>query len=174
MLQQRLHTPTPLIGVATRLEQRVENRLVVAVDELYPEHALGALFADVAHHFPLVELELLFPLMEDVSRMVRDGTADLGVMRRQEKLPVELGFRTIGRVPLTLVRGRDHSLAKDRVEDQCLPFVRQKGRVSATRGPSRSPGAPSPFATRPQIASWKCHLRWRSRNAAPASRLQMR
>jgi hypothetical protein len=53
VLDRREH----LIGVASSLEQRVENRLVVAIDELYPEHALGALFADFAQAFPFVELE---------------------------------------------------------------------------------------------------------------------
>ncbi len=89
VLDRREH----LIGVATSLEQRVENRLVVAIDELYPEHALGALFAEFARAFPYVELELLFPLMEDVSRMVQSGAADLGVMWRQEVLPTELASR---------------------------------------------------------------------------------
>ncbi len=98
---------------------------MVAIDELYPEHALGALFADFARRFPFVELELLFPLMEDVSRMVRSGAADLGVMWRQEALPTELGFQTIGWVPLKLVCGRDHPLAKERVEWEELKRHRQ-------------------------------------------------
>jgi DNA-binding transcriptional LysR family regulator len=121
VLDRREH----LIGVAASLEQRVENRLVVAIDELYPEHALGTLFADFAHHFPFVELELLFPLMEDVSGMVQDGRADLGVMWRQEELPVALGFQTIGWVPLKLVCGRRHPLAKERVEWEELKRHRQ-------------------------------------------------
>jgi DNA-binding transcriptional LysR family regulator len=128
VLERREH----LIGVATSLEQRVENRLVVAIDELYPEHALGGLFADFAQRFPFVELELLFPLMEDVSRLVQDGTADLGVMWRQEVLPTELGFQTIGWVPLKLVCGRQHPLAKERVEWEELKRHRQI--LVATRG----------------------------------------
>lgn len=121
VLDRREH----LIGVASSLEQKVESRLVVAIDELYPEHALGALFADFAREFPYVELELLFPLMEDVSRMVLAGSADLGVMWRQEALPVELGFQTIGWVPLKLVCGRGHPLAKARVEWEELKRHRQ-------------------------------------------------
>ncbi|MFZ6763069.1 LysR family transcriptional regulator [Pseudoroseomonas sp. WGS1072] len=121
VLDRREH----LIGVARSLERGVENRLVVAIDELYPEHALGALFAAFARRFPHVELELLFPLMEDVSRLVRDGAADLGVMWRQEVLPPELGFQTIGWVPLKLVCGREHPLAKARVEWEELKRHRQ-------------------------------------------------
>jgi DNA-binding transcriptional LysR family regulator len=121
VLDRREH----LIGVASSLEHRVESRLVVAIDELYPEHALGALFAEFARHFPFVEMELLFPLMEDVSRLVQDGKADLGIMWRQETLPTELDFQTIGWVPLKLVCGRDHPLAKERVEWEELKRYRQ-------------------------------------------------
>ncbi|MBC9176690.1 LysR family transcriptional regulator [Pseudoroseomonas ludipueritiae] len=133
VLDRRKH----FIGVATSLEQRVENRLVVAIDELYPEHALGALFADFSRHFPFVELELLFPLMEDVSRMIRDGTADLGVMWRQKVLPAELGFQTIGWVPLKLVCGRSHPLAKERVEWEELKRHRQILIAARSDGPEK-------------------------------------
>jgi len=121
VLDRREH----LIGVASSLERHVESRLVIAIDELYPEHALGALFAEFARHFPFVELEILFPLMEDVSRLVRAGKADLGIMWRQEGLPTELGFQTIGWVPLKLVCGRDHPMAKARVEWEELKRHRQ-------------------------------------------------
>ncbi len=82
VLDRREH----LIGVAASFEAHVEHRLVVAIDELYPEQPLGTLFADFAANFPHVELELLFPMMEDVSRLVLDGKADIGVMWRQEIL----------------------------------------------------------------------------------------
>ncbi|WBV44847.1 LysR family transcriptional regulator [Pseudoroseomonas cervicalis] len=121
VLERREH----LVGVAASMEQRVESRLVVAIDELYPEHALGTLFAEFARAFPYVELELLFPLMEDVSRLVQEGSADLGVMWRQERLPTDLGFQTIGWVPLKFVCGRGHPLAKDRVEWEELKRHRQ-------------------------------------------------
>jgi DNA-binding transcriptional LysR family regulator len=138
VLDRREH----LIGVASSLEQRIENRLVVAIDELYPEHALGALFAEFARAFPFVELELLFPLMEDVSRMVQSGAADLGVMWRQEVLPTELGFQTIGWVPLKLVCGRDHPLAqtssaKPRVEWEELKRHRQILVAARSDGPEK-------------------------------------
>ncbi len=77
---------------------------------------MGELFAEFARRFPHVELELLFPIMEDVSRLVLDGKADVGVMWRQEQLPPELGFKTIGWVPLQLVCGKTHPLAHGRVD----------------------------------------------------------
>lgn len=121
VLDRREH----LIGLARSFEARVETRLVVAIDELYPEGALGALFADFARQFPHVELEILFPLMEDVSRLVLAGKADIGVMWRQEVLPTELGFRTIGWVPIQMVCAKSHPLATARVDWEDLKRYRQ-------------------------------------------------
>lgn len=121
ILDRREH----LLGVASGFEAHVENRLVVAIDELYPEHLLGALFADFARRFPHVELELLFPLMEDVSQLVLAGQADIGVMWRQEVLPAELGFQTVGWVPIKLVCGKEHPLAGTRVDWEDLKRHRQ-------------------------------------------------
>jgi len=121
ILDRRAH----LIGVASSFESHVETRFVVAIDELYPEHLLGTLFADFARHFPHVELELLFPLMEDVSQLVLAGQADIGVMWRQEALPPELGFQTVGWVPIKLVCGKGHPLAGTRVDWEELKRHRQ-------------------------------------------------
>lgn len=98
-------------GVAKSLGQGVESRLVLAVDELYPEDTLGLLLEEFSHRFPAVELELLFPLMEDVSRLVMEGCADLGIMWRQEVLPPTLAFRALGWVPMQIVCAPDHPLA---------------------------------------------------------------
>ncbi|MBX3540479.1 MAG: LysR family transcriptional regulator [Chelatococcus sp.] len=133
ILDRREH----LIGMAASFEAHVEKRLVVAIDELYPESALGELFADFASHFPHVELELLFPMMEDVSRLVLDGKADIGVMWRQEVLPTELGFHTIGWVPLALVCGKKHPLANAVVDWEDLKRHRQIMVTVRTEGTER-------------------------------------
>lgn len=128
VLDRREH----LIGVARSFEAHVEQKLVVAIDELYPEAALGALFADFAQAFPHVELQLLFPLMEDVTGLVQAGKADIGVSWRQEVLPTELGFQTIGWVPIKMVCSKDHPLARVRVDWEDLKRYRQI--LVATRG----------------------------------------
>lgn len=87
------------------------NPAVVAIDELFPEPAVGEVFADFAAHFPHVELELMFPTMEDAGRFVLDGKADLGVMATGNPT-ARTGLSTIGWVPLQLVCGRDHPLAQ--------------------------------------------------------------
>ena len=121
LLDRREH----LIGVARSFEEHVETRLVVAIDELYPEPSTGALFAAFADEFPHVELELLFPATKDVVGLVLGGKADLGVMWREDDLPPMLGFHTIGWVPLILVCGRDHPLAQSPVTWEELKRHRQ-------------------------------------------------
>lgn len=121
LLERRDH----LIAVAGSFEEEVETRLVVAVDELYPESAIGKVFAEFAKQFPHVELELLFPRTEDVTGLILEGKANLGVMWREESLAPELGFRTIGWVPLTLVCGRTHPLANGPVRWEDLRSHRQ-------------------------------------------------
>ncbi|MCQ4633004.1 LysR family transcriptional regulator [Shinella sp. CPCC 100929] len=133
ILDRREH----LIGVAASFEAHVEKRLVVAIDELYPERALGTLFAEFAERFPHVELELLFPMMEDVSRLVLDGKADIGVMWRQETLPAALAFHTIGWVPLKLVCGRNHPLAGTAVDWEELKRHRQLMVAVRSEGPEK-------------------------------------
>ncbi len=134
VLDRREH----LIGVASSFETGTEQRLVLAIDELFPEAALGALLARFAEQFPHVELELLFSLMEDVSRLVHAGTADIGVMWRQEQLPAELGFQTIGWVPIKLVCSKTHPLAKvARVDWEDLKRYRQILIAARNEGPEK-------------------------------------
>lgn len=133
VLDRRAH----LIGVAASFEAHVESRLVVAIDELYPESAQAELLADFATHFPHVELELLFPMIEDVSRMVLDGKADIGVMWRQEVLLPEIGFHTLGWVPLQLVCGKNHPLAEGVVEWEDLKRHRQLMVAVRSEGPEK-------------------------------------
>lgn len=133
VLDRRAH----LIGVAASFESHVESRLVVAIDELYPEAVQAELLAEFVAHFPHVELELLFPMMEDVSRLVLDGKADIGVMWHPEVLPPELGFHTLGWVPLQLVCGKDHPLARGTVEWEDLKRHRQLMVAVRSEGPEK-------------------------------------
>lgn len=121
LLARREH----LVSVARNFGEHVESRLVVAMDELFPEPAIATVFAAFAQEFPHVELELKFPPSTIIADMVLEGTADLGVMWRAEQMPHELGFHTIGWVPLVLVCGRDHPLAQTAVSWEDLRTFRQ-------------------------------------------------
>jgi DNA-binding transcriptional LysR family regulator len=111
LIDRRQH----LIGVAKSFEERVETRLVVAIDELYPETKIGSLFGNFAARFPHVELELVFPHTDAIPGLLLDGKADLGVMWRKENLAAELDFHTVGWVSMLLVCGRDHPLSRGSV-----------------------------------------------------------
>ncbi|WP_445396375.1 LysR family transcriptional regulator [Zobellella sp. An-6] len=121
-------------GLARSLGEGVESRLVLAVDELYPSEQLGGLMDEFARQFPSVELELLFPLMEDVSRMVLEERVDLGIMWRQEILPSALNFHALGWVPMKIVCAPCHVLAGQRVDWEELKRHRQL--MVATRNDS--------------------------------------
>lgn len=112
-------------GVAKSLGSGIESRLVLAVDELYPSERLGALLDEFSRRFPTVELEILFPLMEDVSRLVLEERADLGIMWRQEILPSALNFHTLGWIPLKVVCAPEHKLNSQKVGWEELKRYRQ-------------------------------------------------
>jgi len=112
-------------GVAQSLGEGIERRLVVAIDDLYSDAQLGALMKEFSYHFPSVELELLFPSMEDVSSLVLENRADLGIMWRQEILPSVLNFHTLDWVSLILVCAPEHELAQQSVEWEELKRYRQ-------------------------------------------------
>ncbi len=114
----------PASASMSGIAEPAEKRLVVAIDALYPAGALRNLQAAFAQRFPGIALELLFPEMTDVCRLVLDGKVDLGVMWRQEEPPPELGVTTIGRIPLKLVNGKEQSLAQARVDWRELKLYR--------------------------------------------------
>lgn len=121
------------LGVARRLEAHIEPRLSLAIDEFYPEHLIGGLMQDFAHQYPSVEIEMHFPLLEDVGRMLESGQADLGVICRPQPLFPALETRPLGRVPLRLVCGQSHPLAGEAsVTPEALRQHRQL--IVATRG----------------------------------------
>lgn len=121
VLERREH----LIGVASSFQAGVERRLVVAADPLYPEQELGAVLARFAQQFPHVELELSFPPKQDITALVLEGKADLGIRWRQELVPAELGFQAVGWVPIRLACNRRHPFAGMRVEWEDLKRHRQ-------------------------------------------------
>lgn len=122
-------------GIAKGLADGVESRLIVAIDELYPLEILGTLLDEFDRRFPNVELELFFPLMEDVSRMVLEEQADLGIMWRQEALPAALNFHALGWQQLKIVCSPWHELAQQKVRVEELKRYRQL--MVATRNDSQ-------------------------------------
>lgn len=122
-------------GVAKSLSEGVESRLVLAVDDLYPSEWLARLLDKFDNLFPTVELELLLPIMEDVSRLIMDKRADLGIMWSQEDLPSNISFHTLGWIPLKMVCSPEHEMASKTVGWEDLKRYRQL--IVATRNDSQ-------------------------------------
>lgn len=112
-------------GVSKSLSEGVESKLVLAVDDLYPSEWLAKLLDEFDTLFPSVELELLLPIMEDVSRLVLDKRVDLGIMWSQEKLPSAINFHTLGWIPHKVVCAPDHDMANKTVSWDDLRKFRQ-------------------------------------------------
>ncbi len=121
MIERREH----LLGVARALDGDIDQRLCLAVDELFPRAALSELLSGFGAEFPFVEVQLLSPRMEDVSSLVLRGEADLGIMWRQEKLAPEIAFHTLGWVRLRMVCAAAHPLSQGPVSWEKLQRHRQ-------------------------------------------------
>ncbi|MGJ8521427.1 putative HTH-type transcriptional regulator YahB [Carnimonas sp. R-84981] len=130
--RQLLAQSAHLMGVAQRLDEGVEARIRLALDEFYPERLIGGVLSDFAERFPSVELELHFPLLDDVSQMIEQNEADLGVLCRTAVLDSAIEARPVGRVPLRLVCAKEHPLAQQPITYQRLVHYRQL--IVATRG----------------------------------------
>ncbi len=124
-----------MFGVASNLSKGVESRLVLAVDDLYPSEWLAKLLEEFDRLFPSVELELLLPIMEDVSRLIMDKRADLGIMWSQEDLSSMINFHTLGWIPLKMVCAPHHDMANKVVSWEDLRRYRQL--IVATRNESK-------------------------------------
>lgn len=124
-----------LFGVAKSLSEGVESRLVLVVDDLYPSEWLAKLLEEFDRRFPSVELELLLPIMEDVSRLILDKRADLGIMWSQEDLSSTINFHTLGWIPLKMVCAPNHDMATKVVSWEDLRRFRQL--IVATRNESK-------------------------------------
>lgn len=112
-------------GVAKNLGEGVEARLVLAVDELYPSKWLADILDEFSKVFPTVELEILFPLMEDVSRLVLEQQADLGITLSQDDISSALNFHTLGSIPFKVVCAPTHELTCGQVSWEELKRYRQ-------------------------------------------------
>lgn len=115
-----------LQAIAGELAVGIESRLTLAVDDDSHLPWLGSLLEAFATRFPSVELELLFPLMEDVTELLKSGRAQLGICYQQVQPVRELAARSLGPVSMPLVVSPDHPLAhKTSLRESDLQGARQ-------------------------------------------------
>ncbi|WP_265457281.1 LysR family transcriptional regulator [Aeromonas salmonicida] len=101
-----------LQAIAGELATGVESRLTLAIDDDSHLPWLGSLLEEFATRYPGVELELLFPLMEDVTELLKSGRAQLGISYQKERPERELASCSLGSVKMPLVVSPDHPLAR--------------------------------------------------------------
>lgn len=101
-----------LQAIAGELAAGVESRLTLAIDDDSHLPWLGSLLEEFATRYPGVELELLFPLMEDVTELLKSGRAQLGISYQKERPERDLASCSLGSVKMPLVVSPDHPLAR--------------------------------------------------------------
>jgi len=89
----------------------VEHRLTLAVDDTSHLPWLEPILGAFAERFPNVELELLFPLLDDQIAMLLSGRAQIGIGYEQTHAHKEIETRSIGMVRARLFVAADHPLA---------------------------------------------------------------
>ncbi|XKE45894.1 LysR family transcriptional regulator [Halomonas organivorans] len=114
-----VHEARAVIRQCQRLESRAlaiaqgeEARLVLAIDEALVEMPqVDETLEALAHHYPALQLTLLYGAQGDIARWVEDRTADLGILLgRLGRGPLLEGV-PIAHLRQVLVVGRDHPLA---------------------------------------------------------------
>jgi DNA-binding transcriptional LysR family regulator len=100
-----------LQAIAGELAAGIESRLTLAIDDDSHLPWLGSLLEEFATRYPGVELELLFPLMEDVTELLKSGRAQLGISYQKEQPEREIASRSLGSVSMPLVVSPAHPLA---------------------------------------------------------------
>ncbi|QNK70694.1 LysR family transcriptional regulator [Variovorax sp. PAMC26660] len=98
-----------LEGHAQSLAESVESGLTLAIE--IPYNVLMPAFAAFAAQFPYVDLEVRHPLHGDVSALVQQGEAQLGIGFAQPGYARELDFVQMGKLVMAHVAARGHPLA---------------------------------------------------------------
>lgn len=125
-----------LLTLAHELANGMEPRLTLAVDDDSLLPWLSPVLAQLAHTYPRLELELLFPLMEDLGDMLLNGRAHLGVGYQGLNTPAALGRFGLGQVQMPLVVAPQHPLAQ--LAQPTLADLQAERQLMAT---GRQPGA---------------------------------
>ena len=100
-----------LVAHAASVSEGVETQLNVAIEQGIFVHSLLGVFVELGERFPFLEVELLDSGTSDVSELLKEGRADIGVMLEQEDYPQGFHFRGIGHSRLIPVCARAHPLA---------------------------------------------------------------
>ena len=124
-----------LQALAAELAAGIEARLTLAIDDESLLPWLTPVLEQLAAAYPLLELELLFPMMEDLSDMLLTGRAQLAIGYQGLVTPVALTRFGLGRMAMPLVVAPDHPLTQ--LSAPGLEDLRQHRQLMVT---ARQPG----------------------------------
>ena len=124
-----------LQALAAELAAGIEARLTLAIDDDSLLPWLTPVLEQLAIAYPLLELELLFPMMEDLSEMLLAGRAQLGIGYQGLVTPAALTRFGLGRMAMPLVVAPGHPLAQ--LAAPALEDLRQHRQLLVT---ARQPG----------------------------------
>ena len=124
-----------LQALAAELAAGIEARLTLAIDDDSLLPWLTPVLEQLAAAYPLLELELLFPMMEDLSEMLLAGRAQLGIGYQGLVTPAALTRFGLGRMAMPLVVAPGHPLAQ--LAAPALEDLRQHRQLLVT---ARQPG----------------------------------
>jgi DNA-binding transcriptional LysR family regulator len=113
----------------------IEARLTLAIDDESLLPWLTPVLEQLAATYPLLELELLFPMMEDLNDMLLAGRAQLGIGYQGLTTPAALTRFSLGQMAMPLVVAPDHPLAQ--MAAPSLEDLRQHRQLLVT---ARQPG----------------------------------
>lgn len=100
-----------LTEFALSLASGEECRLTLAVDDEGQLPWLAPLLAEFALVFPRLELRLLFPVLEDLTMLLRQGEADLAISYQPQSPPSDIDCWPLQAVQFVLLVAADHPLA---------------------------------------------------------------
>ena len=124
-----------LQALAAELAAGIEARLTLAIDDDSLLPWLTPVLEQLAATYPLLELELLFPMMEDLSDMLLTGRAQLAIGYQGLVTPAALTRFGLGRMAMPLVVAPDHPLTQ--LSAPGLEDLRQHRQLMVT---ARQPG----------------------------------
>lgn len=124
-----------LQAVAAELAAGVEARLTLAIDDGSLLPWLAPVLEQLAARYPSLELELLFPMMEDLDEMLLSGRAQLGVGYQGMTTPAALARFGLGQMAMPLVVAPGHPLAQ-----MAAPALADLGRYRQLLVTGRQPG----------------------------------
>jgi DNA-binding transcriptional LysR family regulator len=101
-----------MLARARWLASGQEARVRLAVDVMFPMHALVSELAEFEERFPTVALEVYTEALGGVAQLVIDGRCDVGVGSSFGELPPDLEFALAVAVPSAGVVSPEHPLAK--------------------------------------------------------------